>query len=121
MSTTMDKSLALTVCTALGQSVRMDVVRALVRAGDDGLPAGVIADAVGVSHNLLSSHLGRLGAAELVSSERRGRSIIYRARYDTLRGLLAFLMHDCCQGRADVLDGLMDGLPTAIQREKVTP
>ena len=104
----MDKLDAISICTALGQSTRMDVVRALVRAGGVGLPAGEISDRLGVSHNLLSSHLNRLTAAKLVSSEREGRSIRYKARFDTLRGLLGFLMHDCCQGLPEIVDGLSD-------------
>ncbi|MEL6686593.1 MAG: metalloregulator ArsR/SmtB family transcription factor [Pseudomonadota bacterium] len=102
----MDKSSALQVCTALGQSTRMDVVQALVRAGHEGLPAGDLSSRLDISHNLMSSHLKRLTEAGLVSSDRQGRNIIYRVRFDTLRGLLQFLMKDCCQGHPDIVGTL---------------
>lgn len=103
----MDKSLALKIFTALGQSTRMDVVRTLVQAGDAGMAAGAISSHLDVSHNLLSSHLTRLESANLVASERQGRMIIYRVRFDTLRGVLAFLLHDCCQGHPAILKDIL--------------
>jgi len=37
-----------------------------------------------------------------VSSRREGRSIIYRAGYDRMSELLAFLMEDCCSGNREI-------------------
>lgn len=115
MSTIMDKLSAISVCTALGQSTRMDVVKALVKAGQTGLPAGDLSTQLKTTHNLMSSHLKRLTEAELVSAERQGRNIIYRVRFDTLRRLLQFLMKDCCQGHPDIVTGLMAGSQPASQ------
>ena len=102
----MDKKNALAAFAAMSQATRLDVVRLLVRAGEGGLPAGEIAARLGVRHNLLSNHLNILSAASLVSSEREGRVIRYRARFPTLRGLLGYLMTDCCSGLPEIIGGL---------------
>ena len=102
----MDKQDALSAFGALSQETRLDALRLLVRAGDAGLPAGEIAARLGVRHNLLSSHLNVLSSAGLVSSEREGRIIRYRARFATLRGLLGYLMTACCSGLPEIVGGL---------------
>lgn len=95
--------------SALSQPTRLDTVRLLVRAGDEGLPAGEVAAQLGVRHNLMSNHFRVLTHAGLIDSERQGRSIIYRARYSALRALLSFLMTDCCSGVPEIVDGLNNG------------
>ena len=45
---------------------------------------------------VLSFHLKELRFAELVDSETQGRYVIYRARFDTMNALLAFLTENCC-------------------------
>ncbi|MET3762752.1 metalloregulator ArsR/SmtB family transcription factor [Sphingomonas sp. UYEF23] len=67
------------VMSALAQSSRWRVFELLLSATDKGLLQGEIAAALGVSKNLLSSHLKIMQAAGLVSSERNGREITYRA------------------------------------------
>lgn len=106
MSKLMDISVALDAFDALSQRTRLETLRLLVRAGETGLPAGDIAKALGVPHNTMSAHLAVLYAAGLASSEREGRVIRYRARYDTLRDLIAFLMRDCCQGVPEIVGDL---------------
>jgi ArsR family transcriptional regulator, arsenate/arsenite/antimonite-responsive transcriptional repressor len=59
-----------------------------------------------VPHNTMSAHLAVLSADGLASSEREGRVIRYRARYDTLRDLITFLMRDCCQGAPEIVGDL---------------
>ena len=87
---------------ALAQDSRLAVFRLLVRAGEQGVPAGEIARELGVAPNTLSAHLSVLANAGLVTSRRESRSIIYRADYGGMSELLAFLVEDCCQGRAEV-------------------
>ena len=94
----MESNRALASFAALAQETRLDTVRLLVRAGDAGLPAGDIAQRLNIARNLMSAHLSKLEQAGLISSERAGRSIIYRADYDALRGLIDFLMDNCCAG-----------------------
>lgn len=84
--------------TALASEHRLAVFRALVRAGRGGMSAGDIASRVGLAPSSLSFHLAALRHAGLVSDERAGRSIIYRADYDAIGGLVSYLMENCCAG-----------------------
>lgn len=87
---------------ALGHPARFKAVRLLVGAGEDGLAAGALADAVGLKPNALTPHLTRLVAAGLVDRRRAGRTIFYRADILALTGLLGFLLQDCCGGRPEL-------------------
>jgi ArsR family transcriptional regulator len=95
---------------ALAQSTRLDVFRLLVKHEPEGLPAGDIARELAVPHNTMSSHFGILSRAGLVRSERRSRSIIYRADLVSLREVVTFLLKDCCGGHPDVCAPLIDAL-----------
>ena len=86
----MDQSQALLGFGALSQENRLEIVRLLVRAGPDGLPAGEIAEAVGISPSNLSFHLKELENAEPRRGRRELRSMIYTANYEALRGLGGF-------------------------------
>ncbi|RXT57453.1 transcriptional regulator [Bosea sp. Tri-44] len=92
---------------AMAQTTRLDVFRLLVAAEPDGLPAGEIARHLEVPHNTMSSHLGILSRAGLVRSERFSRSIVYRADLEALRAVIAFLLKDCCGGRAEICAPLL--------------
>ena len=92
---------------ALAQSTRLEAFRLLVRHEPAGLAAGEIANHLAIPANTLSSHLGVLSRAGLIMSERRSRSIIYRANLDRLRELVLFLLNDCCGGRADLCEPLL--------------
>ena len=98
----MNRSQALTGFAALSQETRLGIVRLLVRAGPQGVPAGAVAEAVGVSASNVSFHLKELERSGLIAARREARSIIYSADYDTLRGLIGFLMNDCCGGRPEI-------------------
>ena len=106
----MDKRLALDGLAALSQETRLDVFRTLVQAGHDGLSAGDIAESLGVVQNTLSSHLKKLEHAGLVSSQRRGRQIIYGADFGAVRGLILFLMQDCCLSSREVCEPIAASL-----------
>ncbi|MDF7776992.1 metalloregulator ArsR/SmtB family transcription factor [Sphingomonas sp. AOB5] len=93
---------AVEALSALAHGHRLAVFRLLVRAGADGLPAGEVAREIGILPNTLSTHLTILGHAGLVRSKREGRSVIYSADYDGMRGLLGFLVADCCAGRPEI-------------------
>ena len=96
--------------SALSQQTRLETFRLLVRCGDDGLPAGEIGRALEVPHNTLSSHLAILSNAGLVRSRRDGRSVIYSIDFAGVRGLMSFLMEDCCQGRPEVCGPALDSV-----------
>lgn len=94
----MNSEHAVIALAALAQHTRLSVFRLLVRAGPAGISAGDIAQAVGAAPSTLSHHLGLLERAGLATSRRSGRMLFYAADYAGTRGLLAFLMADCCQG-----------------------
>ena len=98
----MQQDVAIGALAALAHASRLAVFRLLVRAGPEGLAAGEIARALGSLPNTLSTNLGILAAAGLVTSRRDGRSIVYAAHYDGMRDLLAFLMEDCCAGKPEI-------------------
>ena len=98
----MEKEDALNALAALGQETRLDVFRLLVKAGKDGMTAGAISEALDVRPNTLSTHLGALSRSGLVSSERDGRSIHYRADLRTMQFLVTYLLQDCCGGNPDL-------------------
>jgi DNA-binding transcriptional ArsR family regulator len=93
---------AVEALSALAQESRLAIFRLLVKTGPGGMPAGEIALAIGVHPSTLSTHLAILGRAGLLTARRDGRSIIYSARYESMRALLDFLVADCCGGRPEI-------------------
>jgi DNA-binding transcriptional ArsR family regulator len=94
----MNSRTAVTALAALAQEHRLALFRLLVQAGDDGMAAGAIAEALRVPNSSLSFHLAQLRAAGLVTQERRHRSLIYRADFAAMNGLVGYLMENCCAG-----------------------
>ena len=84
--------------SALAHEARLRVFRALVVAGPGGLTPSTLADQLGIAPNALSFHLKELSHAELVSQERQGRNVLYRAAFPAMNDLLAYLTENCCQG-----------------------
>ena len=84
---------------ALAHELRLRVFRMLVVAGPTGLTPGAIAEQLDVPNATLSFHLKELMHAGLVTQERDGRSLIYRADYERMSGVLGFLTEECCQGQ----------------------
>jgi DNA-binding transcriptional ArsR family regulator len=85
---------------ALAQSSRLEVFRSLVVAGQAGLTPGALSESLGVAPNTLSFHLKELVNADLISQERVGRNLVYRAQFDRMNAVLAYLTQNCCQGQA---------------------
>ena len=83
---------------ALAHPLRLRVFRALVVVGPSGLTPGVMAEALATGAAALSFHLKELAHAGLVTQEREGRNLIYRAAYDRMSALIAFLTDNCCAG-----------------------
>ncbi len=106
----MDKKNALSAFGALAQPTRLDVFRLLVRAGAEGMLAGEIAAALGVVQNTMSTNLSILLAAGLLRNAREGRTVRYFADFDGMRGLLAYLMEDCCGGRPELCAPVIETL-----------
>jgi len=89
---------AIEALAALAQEHRLALFRLLVRAGEKGMAAGAIAEALGVPNSSLSFHLAQLRNAGLILQERQHRSLIYRANYPAMNGLVGYLMENCCAG-----------------------
>jgi DNA-binding transcriptional ArsR family regulator len=106
----MEQEQVIAALAALAQENRLDTYRLLVQAGPEGMPAGEIAAELGIPPNTLSFHFDRLRHAGLVSVERRGRSLIYAARYDTMNALINYLTENCCGGRPELCKPAIRGL-----------
>jgi ArsR family transcriptional regulator len=83
---------------ALAQGLRLQVFRALVVAGSRGMTPGVMSEGSGIPAATLSFHLKELMNAGLVTQERQGRHLVYRASFDHMNALLGYLTANCCQG-----------------------
>lgn len=105
----MEEKQALDSFAAISQETRLRIIRMLVVAGADGMAAGTITAQLGnTSASRVSFHLSQLEHAGLVQSRRDGRSIIYSVIFSALSDLVAFLMHDCCQGHCKYCDRAID-------------
>ncbi|TNJ47560.1 helix-turn-helix transcriptional regulator [Phaeobacter sp. B1627] len=93
----MNPSLAAQGFAAMGSEARLDVLRILVRAGESGLTVGEIRERSGIAASTLAHHLKFLSAAEVVSQEKVGRSIVCRASFKHLERLAGFILSECCQ------------------------
>lgn len=105
---------------SLAQATRLAAVRHLLAVHPQSLPAGEIARLCDVPHNTMSTHLGILSRAGLISGEKDGRSMNYRADVDGFRGLLEFLSRDCCNGRPELCGDAFD-LPSEATGKFMTP
>jgi DNA-binding transcriptional ArsR family regulator len=92
---------ALNALSSLAQETRLAVFRLLVCAGPEGLAAGEIAAQLHVPLPTMSFHLAHLARSGLVHCTREGRSLVYAVDLEGVRGLLHFLMKDCCGGRPE--------------------
>jgi DNA-binding transcriptional ArsR family regulator len=102
----MEEKAAVAAFAARAQEHRLRVFRLLVREGPNGLPAGEIAERIGVPPSTLSHHLAYLERAGLLRSRRIERRIFYAVDLEGTRRLLAFLTEDCCQGRPELCGNL---------------
>lgn len=94
----MESPTVILALAALAQTSRLEIFRALVQAGPAGLTPGVLSEQLSVAANTLSFHLKELMHAELVTQERAGRHLIYRAQFKQMNAVLAYLTDNCCQG-----------------------
>ena len=106
----MEMESAIQALSALAQDSRLRVFRLLVRQGPDGMAAGDIARELDLPASTLSTHLSVLANAGLVASTRYSRSIVYAVEMPAMRGLLGFLLEDCCQGRPELCAPLLDSV-----------
>jgi len=96
----MDEADVVTSLAALAQPMRLRIFRKLVVAGAEGLTPSVLTEALEVSSTTLSFHLKELTHSGLISQERQGRNLIYRASFDRMDALMHYLTENCCAGEA---------------------
>lgn len=89
---------AIAALSALAHESRLTIFRALVQAGEAGLPAGKISEMLQIAPSSLSFHLKELAHADLVTATQQGRFVIYVANYPTMNSLLVYLTENCCEG-----------------------
>lgn len=87
------------ILAALGHESRLAIFRLLVEAGPEGVVASAIGEQLGIPNATLSFHLSHLSRVGLIKRERESRFIRYSAEYGTMDELIAFLTHNCCQGK----------------------
>lgn len=85
---------------ALGHESRLSIYRVLVEAGPEGVNPGAIGEQLAMAPATLSFHLAHLTRAGLIQARKDGRFIHYSADYATMNELIAFLTHNCCQGKS---------------------
>jgi DNA-binding transcriptional ArsR family regulator len=95
----MESDAVIKALSALAQASRLQIFRALVVAGNSGLTPGELAQQLQVLPNTLSFHLKELMHADLVTQQRDGRRLIYRAGFVSMNAVLAYLTANCCQGQ----------------------
>ena len=96
----MESKAVIKALSALAQPSRLQIFRALVVAGATGLTPSALSESLHVAANTLSFHLKELAHADLVTQERVGRNLIYRAQFDRMNQVLSYLTQNCCEGQA---------------------
>jgi DNA-binding transcriptional ArsR family regulator len=81
---------------ALGNPTRLRIYRLLVKAGDPGLPVGKLQSRLAIPGSTLSHHLKTLLIVGLITQERDATTLFCKANYAVMRGLLGFLVDECC-------------------------
>ena len=99
----MNESQAIEALSALSHEVRLRIFKHLVAAGSEGDSAGSIGEAVSAAPSKISFHISAMERAQLVSSEKVSRSIVYRVNFEQMGDVLNYLISDCCKNEPRVL------------------
>lgn len=115
----MDDTAIIEALAALAQPTRLAAFRIVVEHEPNGLPAGEIARKLDVPQNTMSTHLAQLTRAGLLISDKQGRTITYRAQIDQMRAVMGYLVNDCCGGRPELCDPLIQDITPCCVPEEV--
>lgn len=85
---------------ALGNPTRLRIYRALVRAGEAGMPVGKLQSKLDVAASTLSHHLKSMLIVGLIRQERQSTTLICKANYDIMHSLVEFMVSECCADNA---------------------
>jgi ArsR family transcriptional regulator, arsenate/arsenite/antimonite-responsive transcriptional repressor len=111
-----DRHEALVGLSALAHETRLDLIRLLTPLGTAGMPAGQIAQALGLAAPRLSFHLSALEQAGLIRSRRAARNVIYSVDTAGLGRMISYLLNDCCADHPEILAACNHrGVPPALQ------
>ena len=99
----------------LGNPIRLEIIRLLVRAGPDGLSVGALKAHLSIAASTLSHHILHLASAGLIRKRRRGRVLCCTPNYDLLKALVAMLTDECCKGVAHTAAPVAARFPVAAQ------
>ena len=89
---------------ALGNPTRLKIYRALIRAGGAGLAVGRLQDKLKIAPSTLSHHIKTLMVVGLINQVREATTLVCHANYDVMRGLVDFLVAECCTGSVECSD-----------------
>jgi DNA-binding transcriptional ArsR family regulator len=89
---------------ALGNPTRLKIYRALVRAGDAGMAVGRLQEKLKIAPSTLSHHIKTLMMVGLINQVRDATTLVCHANYDVMRGLVDFLVAECCADAAECKD-----------------
>ena len=81
---------------ALGNPTRLRIYRSLVRAGKEGMAVGKLQERLDVAASTLSHHLKALIVVGLVTQTREKTTLICHANYELMRGLIEYMLSECC-------------------------
>lgn len=95
---------------ALSQGTRLGILRFLIKSGSAAVPAGIVAHALSIQPSTFSFHVAILARAGLVRAKREQRQILYSPNFDGIRGVVEFLLRDCCNGHPEVCSDLFAGI-----------
>ncbi len=103
---------AVRALSAIAHQSRLSLLRLLIQAGPTGIAAGELSRAAALNPPTASAQLLVLANAGLVTSDRQGRHVIYRAQFEIMSALLAFLMKDCCSSEQAICAPLIKAMRT---------
>lgn len=98
---------AIDAFSALAHEARLEIFRLLVQRGPEGTPAMEVGRLLDLKPSTVSGHLATLKRAGLVTAERQHREVLYAPNFDTVNGVVRFLLQDCCGGDAAACAGVV--------------
>lgn len=96
---------------SLSSETRLDIFRLLLKYGESGLVAGEIAEALSLPNTNLSFHLKSLVQANMISVEKEGRYLRYKALIGEMLFLIDFLTEECCVDSPGSCQSYKDNYP----------
>jgi DNA-binding transcriptional ArsR family regulator len=82
--------------SAMGTEARLRIIRLLLAAHPEGMVVGEIGEELEIPNSTLSHHLDKLKNEDLVTVQREGTFLRYRANTEALQELVGFLYAECC-------------------------